>query len=219
MRVAAFVPARAGSTRLPNKNLAVINRRSLLQRAIESAACCEEKWVSTDSKECAAVAREHGALVHVRPPELATATADVTSAIAHWYDGLTEKPDAIVLLNPTSPFRTASMVAEAVKLLESSRASSVVSVTLGYEPHFGGTLLGGMWRTMRESGPRVRTQDLPGMGHENGAIFAFTREFWEVTGRITGGACMGYPMSKWDSIDIDTQADLDAARRLAGTDR
>ena len=229
MKVAAFIPARGGSKRVPLKNLAEVGGRTLLQRAIDCASLgrvCGDVTVSTDDPYIAAHAvNTHW---HVRPPALASDHAQIEAAIAHWWVRLTYKPDVVVLLQPTSPFRTAEHVRRALVLLEMTGADCVVGVTVGHAGHFAGRLkpremepsASGHadwyeWQPFRSpTEPRPRTQDLQPRGHENGALYAFTRAHWERTGNRMGGRMVALPMTWIEGLDVDTQEDLEAARAI-----
>lgn len=223
--VAAFIPARGGSKRVPGKNLKRIAGASLLERALLSAAPCSSRTVSTNDETIAEWAEYVGLDVHHRPDPLASDHAQIEAAVAHWWTRLDAKPDAVVILQPTSPFRTADHVREAVDLLWRTGADSVVSVTAGHEGHFAGRLKPREsegapdwyeWQPFRNvEETRPRTQDLRPMGTENGAIYACTLEHWERTGNRLGGRMVAFPMSRWAGMDVDTPEDLEMARAIA----
>jgi N-acylneuraminate cytidylyltransferase len=239
VKTVAFIPARAGSKRIPHKNLAMVGDRTLLQRAIDAAeqgGCERNIYVSTDDEDIALAAMSWGRAVriHDRPAELATDHAQIESALAHWWRRCDDKPDVVVLLQATSPFRTAEHVRQAIALLVSTGADSVVGVTAGHEGHFAGRLkpreeypsCGGdqccspvewfEWQPFRNPiETRPRTQDLRPMGHENGSLYAFTRQHWEATGNRLGGRMVALPMTWIEGLDVDTPEDLAAARAIA----
>ncbi len=198
--------------------------------------------VSTDDAAIASAADRHGAYVHDRPAQLASDHAQIESALSHWWVRLDEKPDVIVLLQPTSCFRTAAHVRAAIELLRGANLDSVVGVVRSHAPHFSGRMkpretervliYGGSPRTPPPPLPplewfewqphaptsaesRPRTQDLPPRGHECGALYAFTREHWERTGSRMGGRMGALPMSWIEGLDIDDECDLAAARAIA----
>ena len=250
MRVVAFIPARTGSKRLPHKNTACVGNTTLVQRTVNAA--CESGLaykcvVSTDDEKIlhnAGDAKYASHLFwHKRPPHTCTDHAQIESAIADFWrhEPKNERADVIVLLQPTSPFRTAAHVREALRLLEVTGADSVVGVTVGHEPHFAGRLKPRDWvgptpvvsvadpvryhpvehGTFYDFHPfrdvtaeRPRTQDMRPMGTENGSLYAFTREHWEKTGNRMGGHMVALPMSKIDGMDIDTAEDLAMANAM-----
>lgn len=228
MKVYAFIPARAGSKRVPGKNLRTVGGVSLLARAIDSAMGANlHTVVSTDGdllSPIAMAAIDDGAVVHLRPPQLATDHAQIEAAVAHWWTRLDDKPDAIVLLQPTSPFRTAEHVREALRLLEVTGADSVVAVRTGAEHHFAGRMkpreaadgsVWYQWQPFRDvNRERIRTQDLGLRGTEDG-MWAFTRAHWERTGIREGGTMAALGIKYPNPYDIDEEDDLRAADALA----
>src|SRR5262245_57148833 len=120
MATLALIPARGGSKGVPRKNLRRVGGRSLLERAIASgrAPGVDHLLVSTDDEEIAAESRRLGAEVpFLRPKALADDAAAIGPAVAHALDAYESHAgiaiDVLVLLEPTSPFRTAKHVGEA----------------------------------------------------------------------------------------------------------
>ena len=130
----ALIPARAGSQRVPGKNLRLLNGHPLVAYAIAGAkesGVFDEVVVSTDSDEIAEVARRYGASVPgLRPAELATATSPDVAWVSVAMAGRTEEIFSIV--RPTSPFRTGKTIRRAVALLLElgDRADSIRAVEL-----------------------------------------------------------------------------------------
>jgi CMP-N-acetylneuraminic acid synthetase len=251
VKVAAFIPARGGSKRVPGKNLAMVGNEALVARACTAAreAGCSVV-VSTDSDKIAlhvtdiselrsplSTVTRYGYEIHHRPAQLASDHAQIEDAIAHWWVRCDDKPDVLVLLQPTSPFRTAEHVREALQLLEATHADSVIGVTTGHEAHFAGRLKPrseqrdcncrdatcspiDKWFDWQPFSPfdaksRPRTQDLSPRGHENGAIYVTRREAWEKSCNRVSGHVVAYPMNRWEGFDIDTPDDLAVAQALA----
>jgi len=222
-RVAAIIPARGGSTRLPGKNLRRLQGKPLVEHAIDAARYCDDIYVSTDDNEIAAVARANGAEVVKRPASISTATSTTESAIAHWLSTLAEmdKPEVIVLLQPSTPMRDgAAWVWRAIDDFVLARVDSMVAVQEYSHLAFAGTITADpetelpMWRTDRDIMSRPRTQDVKGRAYECGAFWLFTRAHFEATGCRQGGACMALAMPRWSYVDIDTLEDLKAAESL-----
>lgn len=116
-RVVALVPARAGSVRVPGKNVRELAGHPLLAYSIAAARESElfdAIVVSTDSERIAAVARRYGACVPgLRPAALATATAPDIDWVEHVLAALPDRYDAFSILRPTSPFRRGATIARA----------------------------------------------------------------------------------------------------------
>jgi CMP-N,N'-diacetyllegionaminic acid synthase len=105
----AFVPARAGSERVPGKNVRPLAGHPLLAYAIATAqqsGVADRVICSTDSEEIAAVARWYGAEVpFLRPAEYATSTSPDVEWITDAIRRLPERYDLFAIVRPTSPFR------------------------------------------------------------------------------------------------------------------
>lgn len=121
-KLLAIIPARGGSKRLPGKNIRPLGGKPLIAWSIASAvnsALFRDVLVSTDDAEIARVAKAEGALVPwLRPPELATDSAGTLEVLHHaltWYEQTQGPVDAIVLLQPTSPFRRQASLSGAVE--------------------------------------------------------------------------------------------------------
>lgn len=228
MRVLAVIPARGGSKGVPGKNIRVLGGKPLIAHTIESALESRRVTravVSTDDEAIAAVARAQGADVpFMRPTELATDTALAIPVIQHALqateilDGTTY--DAVVMLQPTTPFRTAADLDAALELLETSGADSVISV-IDVEGHHparmkyldGDRLIDPPFCEAVENQPR---QELRPMFLRNGAIYASRRDVL-LAGSFKGRDCRGYVMPHSRSVNIDTLGDfLQAERVLAG---
>jgi CMP-N,N'-diacetyllegionaminic acid synthase len=111
----ALVPARAGSQRVPGKNVLPLAGHPLIAYSIASAresGIFTTVVVSTDSEEIAEVARRYGAGVpRLRPAELATSTSSDIEWVLHAMRDRDE--DAFAILRPTSPFRSAATIRRA----------------------------------------------------------------------------------------------------------
>jgi CMP-N-acetylneuraminic acid synthetase len=113
----ALIPARSGSVRLPRKNLRDLNGRPLIAWSIEAALkskYIDRVVVSTDDSEIAETSKRFGADVpFLRPPELATKDAKSIDVVIHalrHLESQLETFDYLILLQPTSPMRTAGHV-------------------------------------------------------------------------------------------------------------
>lgn len=134
--VVAIIPARGGSKRIPRKNMAMVAGMPLIAWAILSAKGSENIGrviVSTDNDEIADEARSLGIEVPwLRPDELAgdtTPTLDVLIHALKWVlETIEPIPEFGVLLEPTAPMRRSQHVDQAINMLATSDADSVISV-------------------------------------------------------------------------------------------
>src|SRR5688572_26936557 len=134
-RYLGVIPARGGSKRLPGKNLIPLGGRPLLAYTFEAARAAvrlSHVVLSTDSQPIADYALSHGVEPQgLRSPEIAGDRSPVVAALK---DALAkferrEPPvDGVVLLQPTSPFRVARHIDEAIGLFESAGADTVTAV-------------------------------------------------------------------------------------------
>ena len=136
LKVLALITARGGSKGIPHKNIVELNGKPLIQYTIDAALgskSLDRVILSTDCEEISTVAKSLGCEVpFIRPSELAQDNSTHRSAVIHALDYLREKegyvPDYLLLLQPTSPFRTSEDIDNAVSLMERSQCDLVVSV-------------------------------------------------------------------------------------------
>jgi CMP-N-acetylneuraminic acid synthetase len=223
--IIALIPARGGSKGIPRKNLAPVAGKPLIAWTIEAAlgsGKLSRVLVSTDDAEIAEVARQHGAEVpFLRPPELARDESDALGVALHaltWIEEQTsERPDYLLLLQPTSPLRTTADIDGAIMLACARDADAVLSVCEAV-PH---PLLA---RRLDESGvltdfipiPKAfaRRQDFPPAYVLNGAIYLnrCTSLRGACTFQPAGALALHMPVER--SLDIDSPFDLRLAELL-----
>lgn len=220
MNTVAVIPARGGSTRIQDKNLASLGGHPLLAHTIMAARRAREVGgvhVSTQCERIARASEQYGASVIWRPEELATATSPTEPSLIHAVEQVEQQTgrrvDALVMLQVTSPLRGAGRIDQAVRLLRDTGCDAVVSVhpKVGYyfladlDPD-GRMILG------YDPKHRSRTQDIPPRYRENGAIYVMTRAQIVEQGCRMGGDIRAVVMDEEESIDIDTRTDLELAR-------
>jgi CMP-N,N'-diacetyllegionaminic acid synthase len=229
MKVLGILTARGGSKGLPGKNLKLLGGRPLIDYSIDAAndTPLDRLICSTEDKKIADAARSLGCEVpFMRPAELARDETPHLPVIVHavtWlrdHDNYT--PEAVVILQPTSPLRSAADIAAALRMLELSGADSVVSVSeVAAHAHPMRMLRvddQGM-ATLFVNGEPVRNrinrrQDLPKAWVMNGAIYACRTEvLFAAEPSLYGDRVVAYPMPAERSISIDDQEDWDAAER------
>lgn len=207
--------ARGGSKSIPNKNLAQINNRSLLERAITTSLnskYIDDYFVSSDSDEILDIATKLGATAVKRPPVLASDTASSAEAILNWINTLYDKPYYIVESMCTSPFKTTIDIDNCIEKLDLTQADSVVAVHRIYDHHparlkyIMDDMLVNFYPEIKET----RRQDLiPAAYVRSGSIYAFTyNSIFRYKSRY-GGVCRPYILAdETKSINIDEPNDL-----------
>ena len=217
----ALIPARAGSKGLADKNLLRVGGKSLLQRAIKcgkDSTIIDRTIVSSDSDKILAHAVENGAEVIKRPSKLAADDSHPVDVVKHFLQevGTLDLTKVLVIyLQPTSPFRTSQHVNSALQKIVDGRTDSVVSVCHTEKPPFKMLGYNEEKETMSLLFPREltnqRRQDLPSTVLLNGAIYIFSAERFLRESEFPAESATPYFMSKEDSIDIDTNFDLELA--------
>ncbi len=139
MKILAVVPARCGSKGFPNKNIAKIEGKTLLELAVNVGLKCniiDKVYVSTDCTEYENIAIKAGASsLGLRPKEFASDTAKSIDVIVDILNKIEDKYDYLVLLQPTSPIRKPEDIENMIKLVEENSVDAAVSVCEFEEPH------------------------------------------------------------------------------------
>ena len=220
MSIIAIIPARGGSKGIPGKNLALLSGKPLISYTINSAlnsGNVDRIFVSTDDDAIRVAALKLGAEVpFVRPMELATDMAPMIDVLKHalsWYVSQSDDLEALILLQPTSPFRTSQHIDDSVDLFRSREADSVVSVV--EVPHQFNPMSvmragdnGFLVIENEFSGMPTRRQDKPKFFARNGPSVLVCRPHVIKNGSLYGARCFPYLMSPEDSLDIDEPNDL-----------
>lgn len=222
MKPLVIIPARGGSKGIPGKNIKLLGGKPLIQYTIEAAMDVfpsEQIIVSTDSEEIKSVAEACGITVpFIRPAHLSSDTASSYDVLLHAMNYAEASGiifDSIVLLQPTSPFRTAHHIKEALKLY-SPDLHMVVSVQESDEnPYYSlfEESENGFLEKSKE-GNFTRRQDCPSVYSYNGAIYIINPDQLKqkTLGEFT--KVKKYVMPKADSIDLDTELDWKLAEIL-----
>lgn len=217
-RILAIIPARGGSKRLPDKNILPLNGKPLINWTIDAAKRVEaitEVMVSTDCDRIAGIARQAGANVpFLRPVRLSQDTSASSDVVRHALDYYQSKGASfhyVLLLQPTSPLRTASDIEGAIHLLNEKCANSVVSVTeCEHSPMWSNTLDDSLSMDdfIKEEVKNSRSQDLPAFYRLNGAIYLTKVScFIKENSLITSKKSFAYVMPVLNSVDIDNRID------------
>ncbi|QDT03502.1 CMP-N,N'-diacetyllegionaminic acid synthase [Rubripirellula lacrimiformis] len=219
MKYLGIIPARGGSKGIIQKNLQPLGGRPLIAWTIDAANACRELdhvIVSTDCQQIADTARSFGADVpFMRPPELSTDTATSFDAVCHAVDNVFGY-DAMVLLQPTSPLRSATDLSHAIQHFESSGASSLVSVCpASKHPNWMKTIdANGKLHAYQEQITATRRQDLKPVYALNGAIYISKIDAMRSSGSIVTDDAVAFVMPPDKSHDIDTEIDLKICEML-----
>lgn len=223
MKNLAIITARSGSKGLPDKNIKLLNGIPLLAYSIKAAQdskCFQTIFVSTDSPKYAKIAEEYGAdASFLRSEKNSSDSAgswDVIREGVGVFESRGQYFDNIMLLQPTSPLRTAQDIINSFKLLEEKKASYIVGVAETDHPMQWSNILPeslSMENFISEQYYGVPRQKLPKSYRINGAIYLVTREELNAD-RIGQKNCFAYIMPRERSIDIDSELDFIIAEHL-----
>ena len=226
--VFGVIPARGGSKGLPGKNLKRLGALSLIGHAVASAREARGLTrfiVSTDSPEIAEEARRHGAEVpFLRPAELANDHAGMVPVLQHavrWLESAGARPDFVVTLQPTSPFRVGADIDRTIdSVAETGADSAQTLVEASYHPFFMKTLDGDRTIPLFTEGKKyVRRQDAPAVYQPSGAVYVTRYPVLMNEGQVLGHDNRGIVMSFEASVNIDTEWDFQLAELLLARGR
>lgn len=213
--ILAMIPARGGSKGIKDKNITPLAGKPLITYTIEAALqsrYIDRVVVSTDSEKIAEVARAAGADVpFLRPAELASDTAKSIDAVLHCIEFVGDYT-IFVLLQPTSPLRTAEDIDAAIETFILHGEKGLCSVNeIGDHPILTRTMDGeGVLQPLLNTNSTVRRQDMPVFYHVNGAIYI--NRIDEINRDTSfNDNPVGYVMPRERSVDIDTVEDLKIA--------
>ena len=228
MKVIGIIPARGGSKSVPHKNIRPLCGVPLIDytiRAAQASRGLARTIASTDSAEIASVCREHGAEVpFIRPASLAQDDTATLPVLLHALEQLAESYDAIMVLQPTSPLRSAEDIDRSIELLESTpEADSVISVVQVGDHHparmktiENGWLVNPPFAEQTEGMPR---QALPAYYLRNGAIYLTRMAILRSRQSLQGQHCLPYIMPEERSVNIDAETDFLLAEALLSRQR
>ena len=219
----AIITARAGSKGLKDKNIKALCGKPLLAYSIEAAiesACFQKVFVSTDSEKYADIAKAYGAdASFLRSPEMASDIArswDVVKEVVEEFDRRGEYYDKIMLLQPTSPLRSASDITACFAMMREKNARFIIGVVeMEHSPLWSNVLPEdlSMDHFKREEYFAIPRQQLPKYYRINGAVYLIQREeLYEKNMLQYGG--YAYIMPPERSIDIDTELDFQLAELI-----
>ena len=216
LRVIAVIPARGGSTSVPGKNIHPLGNKPLIVWSIDVARRVEaidRIIVSTDDNAIADTAARHGAEVYPRPPHLASNGSPVADTVRDLFRRLldeNERPDVMVLLEPTCPLRSEKDVADCLDLIREGFDSAATFREAGLNPHRAWKIEGAEPRVFIPGAvPWLPRQLLPKAYQLNGAVYAFRPAgLAEGSDALLFGRMGAVIMPAERSVDIDTEIDF-----------
>jgi CMP-N-acetylneuraminic acid synthetase len=223
--VMAVITARKGSKRLKNKNLLPLHGMPLVEWTLQAAKqskAITNAVLSTDCPKMQELALKQGIQApFLRPEQLANDKATSVSVVRHaieFYRRLGREFDYVMLLQPTSPMRSATHIDEAFDKLQQCKGDAMISVCeTEHSPIWCGQLGANqsMDGFLDSRYLNARSQDLPTFYRLNGAIYiAKTAQLEKQNSFFLKQGVHAYIMSQEDSVDLDTKLDFKLAELL-----
>jgi CMP-N,N'-diacetyllegionaminic acid synthase len=225
-KILGLIPARGGSKGVPGKNIKMLGGKPLISYTIQSAlesTLIQDVIVSTDSAEIKEIAIDCGANVpFLRPPELSNDSAKSIDVVLHALEYLKQKGkeyDAIILLQPTTPFRPKGFIDEAISLYKNKNYDSLVSVLSvpdEYNPHWVYEVdeKGFLKLSTGEQEIISRRQELPKAFIRDGSVYITSTDVVNHSRSFYGNK-LGYIISDEKfHVNIDTPLDWERAETL-----
>tara|TARA_R110002012_G_scaffold280626_1_gene469242 strand:+ start:17745 stop:18413 length:669 start_codon:yes stop_codon:yes gene_type:complete len=205
-----LIPARAGSQRLPGKNMRQLGDNPLVGHSIAYALKNDLSDIVVTSNDAAVLdfATQNEVQIIERPDTLAGHEELVVTAIKHALSQLQKKYDVVILLQPTSPLRPKGLLKEAIAIFEREDCDSLMTVSRN--EHKLGTIINNRF-TPYNYKMGQRSQDLEPLYYENGLLYIFKTELVKqsiLLGENNFPLVVDHPFAE---IDIDTEADFKKA--------
>ena len=232
-----LIPARSGSKSIPNKNTTLLSGEPLLSWTAKVAIdsdLSKNIVLSTDSKKIAQLGKELGLQVpFIRPKVLAQDRTLQLDVIKHSVAALSEKYnmmfDSIMLLQPTSPFRSCESIVKAYKYFCKYNADTLITISdvSKFAPSTKyltkKSLLPDLFQLELSSEEKQKQkqkrgtlrQDFEQIWWRNGSIYIFNTATLIKSNSLYGGKTIGMPTNSVESINLDTPEDLALAKIIA----
>jgi N-acylneuraminate cytidylyltransferase len=215
MNIVAFIPARAGSKGIYNKNIVDFHGSPLIKHTIDvckKSRYIQEVFVSSDSEEILDLAEQYGAKRIKRPTHLSTDSSPTEDAIEHFLCSI-EDPDLVVFLQATSPLREVKDIDNLVERVIVDKLDSAFTAC-PLEDFFiwnVGEKLESMNYDYRN---RRRRQDISGQVVENGSAYCFKSDKFKEHGNRLCGKIGFSLMDAWKMFEVDSREDLEICKLL-----
>ncbi len=221
MTLAALIPARSGSKRVPGKNIKPLAGKPLVLWTLEAcvrAPSIDRVIFSTDSEAYWDLARKHlgedKLTLDWRSPEEAGDKVKIFDYIKGAHQKIFQGCSSFLMGLPTVPFRNTAHIEEAIALYRTQKKPVFSATEYGFPTSFAFYVAAdGTWAPVSESSPMVtgntRSQDQKATYHPNGAIYV--RDVADLAApalKTFYEGALPYLMDRNASVDIDNEADF-----------
>ena len=216
-----LIPARSGSKGIKNKNMTILNGKPLIFYTImEALKVCSKEfiYVSSDSTVILDYAKTFGINTILRPESISKDESTSADVIKHFINKTNDNSldYKILYLQPTSPLRKSNHIKDALKIFESSKCKSVVSVSKSKQlPSKTFRLQNNFLEILNKSDIDNEIRQKAELSYyPNGAIYIFNKLDFMDYGKIPDEKVLPYIMLNVDSIDIDDNIDLEYVKLI-----
>lgn len=207
----AIIPARGNSKGIPRKNLKLLNGSPLISWTIGPAklsGCFEYIAVTSEDTEILKIASDNEVMGILRPPYLSSdivQTGEVCLDALRQLQMVNINPDMVTILQPTSPFRTAQHIIDAVGIFANDKAHrTVISVYKSYKYHWHGN--SPLYHNPERRLGRQQEHDME-MFVENGAVYCCDSGKFSRVGQYRVAPYLIYQMPERNGLELDSMED------------
>ena len=217
----ALIPARAGSVSIKDKNLQKVGSETILARSIRHAK--ESKYVdqvvvSTNGETIKKEAIKRDALIINRPMEISGPVSSTEKAMLHAIEVL-PPCDYVVLLQPTSPFRSDGLIDRCIERVIKEKADSLIGCWKFHNFCFYQEEEDGEWVSVYDYVNRPMHEQLDISEFrlfDCGNIYITKTSCLKATKCRIGGKIIIEPISLLETIQIDSLEELETCRHIVG---
>lgn len=221
-KIFGIVPLRKGSIRLKNKNLKKIFSKRLIDYTIEAVTNSKylnEAVITTDYESVIKTSKNNGTIKAIkRPKYLCTSKASIINVINHALTHIKKNhnilPENLILLQPTSPFRTSKDIDEAIKIFKESNKKSLISISTPLNSIDDQILIqNNKYEFLNKYIPKKFKNSKNYF--IDGSIYIINTNYFLNKQILWDKNSILFKIKQSHSIDIDTNFDLELARSLA----
>ena len=223
-KIVVLIPARGGSKRIKSKNLYMIGNRPLIAWAIEAAKkekIIDKVYVSTDDKNISFYAKHYGAEIHVREKKYSRDSSLIYETVNSFLNFLDKKknykPNILVILEPTSPFREKNLIKNCIKKMMKTNSDSIATfVPVKTHPHRSWFLdkSGKPFSYSKQNAWKL-SQKLKPAYELDGSLYAFKiKKKINFSSGLLIGKCTSYLCDGNNQIEIDNEKDIKYANLI-----
>tara|TARA_B110001454_G_scaffold210057_1_gene224202 strand:+ start:186 stop:926 length:741 start_codon:yes stop_codon:yes gene_type:complete len=223
--ILGVILARGSSKGIKNKNLLKLKGKTLIDIAINGALKSKKlnKIVFSSDKESFIKIAKKKIKVHFkRPKKLATDRSSSYSVVKHAIRWLERnelwKADIVVILSPTTPFRTPSHIDKVIELLIKTKSDAAITITEpDYPPHWMFKKIKSTYKFIFNKGKNIkRRQDAPKVYQPAGMVYAIKTKFLnKLKGALPQGKTAGFFVEREQATNIDNKTQYYLAKILS----